>query len=146
MLGVGHWYKGSVMPGHTGSGPGGRSTRSCGGLGRGCITWPKPQPILNRKIAHEAVVYFGRKANLPTITNNATTNKVLWLLEKWHNLSKSRNKTSVNESNKREKFSEFLSCLFEISPSDWKERIRATRNKDTACDDKCCKKAKRLVD
>ena len=35
VLGVSHWYKCGVMPGHTGSGPGGRSIRSCGGLGRG---------------------------------------------------------------------------------------------------------------
>ena len=85
---------------------------------------------LQKKLMKQWCIFGERETK--TITNNAISIKVLWLWKKRHNLNNSRNRTSVNDSNKGDNFSEFPTCIFDIFPCDWRQRIRATRTKDKA--------------
>ena len=83
----------------------------------------------------ENVISMWKRANLPTLSLEGIVKKLLKVWEEWRGISKNKNRSSAGQQNRRKKFTEKLEWLFDISPSDWRDKVRSTRHKAAAEED-----------
>ena len=95
--------------------------------------------ILSRRdfsvITTETVINLWKRANLPTLSLEGIIKRVLKVWDEWKDISKSRKQTSAVHQTRRQKFTEKLESLFDISPPDWRDKVRSTRHKVAAEED-----------
>ena len=78
---------------------------------------------------NECVLWFWRRANLPTLSHEGCIQKIVKVWEEWRDLRKNKSRSSDLHQTRRRKFNDKLKCLF-----DWREKVRATRHKVAAED------------
>ena len=85
--------------------------------------------------AENVISMWRKRANLPTLSLEGIVKKLLKVWEEWRGISKHKNSSSAGQQNRRKKFTEKLEWLFDISPHDWRDKVRSTRHEAAAEED-----------